>query len=133
MFWIFEVASESRMRECIEVQSHKASLNAPERQFADFGALRTLFDLGWDCTLGVKDGDLLPGKTAKKLVIGLVPVCRQSTQFFEFGLWYLDNDVKTDIWLTRAGKVASGVNVGGWHIQQAKLCDWHRRFLRKRV
>ena len=93
----------------------RASLNAPERQFADFSALRTLFDLGWDCTLGVvplaadrerrarlgvKNGDHLPGKTAKKLVIGLVPVCRQSTQFFEFGLWYFDNDVKTDIWLT---------------------------------
>jgi hypothetical protein len=37
--------------------------------------------------LGVKDGDHLPGKTAKELVIGLIPVCRQLTQFFELGLW----------------------------------------------
>jgi hypothetical protein len=72
----------------------RASLDAPERQLVDFGALRTPFDLCWDCTLGiaalkadrepgtgfgVKNGDQLPGKTAKKLVIGLIPVCRQST------------------------------------------------------
>jgi hypothetical protein len=67
--------------------------DAPERQFVDFCALRALFDLSWDCTLGValtanrerrarlrvNDGDHLPGKTAKKLVIGLIPVCRQLT------------------------------------------------------
>ena len=69
------------------------SLDAPESQFVDFCALRALFDLGWDCTLGValtadrerrarlgvNDGDHLPGKTTKKLVIGLIPVCRQLT------------------------------------------------------
>ena len=63
-------------------------LDAPERQFVDLCALRALFDLGWDCTLGValtadrerraglgvNDGNHLPGKTAKKLVIGLIPV-----------------------------------------------------------
>ena len=93
----------------------RASLDAPERQFVDFGALWALFDLGWDYTLGVvaltanrerharlrvKNSDYFPRKTAKKLVIGLIPVCRQSPQFFEFGLWYLKNDVKADIWLT---------------------------------
>ena len=69
------------------------SLDAPESQFIDFCVLRALFDLGWDCTLGValtadrerrarlgvNDGDHLPGKTTKKLVIGLIPVCRQLT------------------------------------------------------
>ena len=69
------------------------SLDAPETRFVDFCALRALFDLGWDCTLGValtadserrarlgvNDGDHLPGKTTKKLVIGLIPVCRQLT------------------------------------------------------
>jgi hypothetical protein len=93
----------------------RASLDAPERQFVDFGALGTIFDLGWDYALGVvaltanrerhawlriKNSDYFPRKTAKKLVIGLMPVCRQSSQFFEFGLWYLKNDVKADIWLT---------------------------------
>jgi len=29
------------------------SLDAPERQFVDFCALRTLFGLRWDCALGV--------------------------------------------------------------------------------
>jgi hypothetical protein len=29
------------------------SLDAPESQFVDFCALRALFDLGWDYTLGV--------------------------------------------------------------------------------
>ena len=67
------------------------SLDAPERQFVDFRALRALFDLCWDCTLWVSltadrerrtrlrinDGDHLPGKTAKKLVIGLIPVFRR--------------------------------------------------------
>jgi hypothetical protein len=67
--------------------------DAPERQFVDFCALRALFDLCWDfilgvaltanrergTRLGVNDGDHLPGKTAKKLVIGLIPVCRQLT------------------------------------------------------
>jgi len=67
------------------------SLDAPESQFVDSCALRALFDLSWDCTLGValtadrerrarlgvNDGDHLPGKTTKKLVIGLIPVCRQ--------------------------------------------------------
>jgi hypothetical protein len=51
-------------------------------------------------TEGGKFSDYFPRKTAKKLVIGLMPVCRQSPQFFEFGLWYLKNDVKADIWLT---------------------------------
>jgi hypothetical protein len=55
--------------------------------------LRALFDLWWDCTLwvaltadrerrarlGVKDGNHLPSKTAKKLVIGLIPICRHLT------------------------------------------------------
>jgi hypothetical protein len=86
---------------------HLVSLDAPERQFVDFCALRALFDLYWNCTLwvaftadrerraslGVKDGDHLPSKTAKKLVIGLIPVCWQLTQFFELGLWQFNNDV----------------------------------------
>ena len=74
--------------------SASPSLDAPERQFVDFGALGTPFDLDWDCTLGVvalttdcesraklgvKNGDHLPGKVSKKLVIGLIAVCRQST------------------------------------------------------
>jgi len=79
---------------CLEIQRLKArELDTPERQFLDFGALRTPFDLSWDCTLGVaaltadrelctrfgvKNGDQVPGKTGKKLVIGLIPVCRQS-------------------------------------------------------
>ena len=111
--------------------------DAPERQFVDFCALRPLFDLGWDCTLwvaltadrerrtrlGINDGDHLPSKTAKKLVIGLIPVCRQLTQFFELGLWHFDNDVEPNIRLTRPGKVASGVNVSGGHIQgRQSLC-----------
>ena len=111
-----------------------SSLDAPENQFVDFCALRTLFHLCWDCTLwvaltadrecrarlGVNDGDHLPGKTAKKLVIGLIPVCRQLTQFFELGLWQFNNDVKPNIRVTRPGKVASGVNVSGGHIQGRK-------------
>jgi hypothetical protein len=84
-------------------------------------ALIALFNLCWDYTLwealtadrerrarlGVKDGDHLPSKTAKKLVIGLIPVCRQLTQFFELGLWQLNKNVKPNIRLTRPGKVAS--------------------------
>ena len=128
---------------------HLVSLDAPERQFVDFCALRTLFDLRWDCTLwvaltayserrarlGVNDGDHLPSKTAKKLVIGLIPVCGQLTQFFELGLWQFNNDVKPNIRLTRPGKVASGVNVSGGHIQGRKSlwcrsgdseCDYER-------
>ena len=107
------------------------SLDAPERQVVDFCSLRALFDLCWDCTLwvaltadrerrarlGVNDGDHLPSKIAKKLVIGLIPVCRQLTQFFEFGLWQFNNNVKPNIRLTRPDKVASGVNVSGGHIQ----------------
>ena len=72
---------------------HLVSLDAPERQFVDFRALRALFDLGWDYALWVtltadrerrtrlriNDGDHLPGKTAKKLVIGLIAVFRQLT------------------------------------------------------
>ena len=68
-------------------------LDAPESQFVDFCALRALFDLGWDCTLGValttdrerrarlgvNNGYNLPGETAKKLVIGLILFCRQLT------------------------------------------------------
>src|SRR5208282_1300615 len=110
---------------------HLVSLDAPERQFVDFCALRALPDLGWDCTLwvaltadrerrarlGVNDGNHLPSKTAKKLVIGSIPVCRQLTQFFEFGLWQFNNDVKPNIRVTRPRKVASGVNVSGGHIQ----------------
>jgi hypothetical protein len=110
---------------------HLVSLDAPERQFVDFCALGALFNLCWDCTLwvaltadrerrarlGVNDGDHLPSKTAKKLVIGLIPVCRQLTQFFELGLWQFNNDVKPNIRVTRPGKVASGVNVSGGHIQ----------------
>jgi hypothetical protein len=110
---------------------HLVSLDAPERQFVDFCALRALFDLCWDCTLwvaltadrerrarlGVNDGDYLPSKTAKKLVIGLIPVCGQSTQFFEFGLGQFYNDFKPNIRVTGPGKVASGVNVRGGHIQ----------------
>jgi hypothetical protein len=105
--------------------------DAPERQFVDFCALRALFNLCWDCTLwvtltadrecrarlGAKDRDHLPSKTAKKLVIGLIPFCRQLTQFFELGLWQLNKNVKPNIRVTRPGKVASGVNVGGAHIQ----------------
>ena len=60
----------------------------------DFGAVGTPLDLGWGYTLGVvalaadrelraklgvKKGDHFPGETAKKLVIGLIPVYRQST------------------------------------------------------
>ena len=114
---------------------HLVTLNAPERQFVDFFALRALFNLCWDCTLwvaltadrerrarlGVKDGDHLPSKTAKKLVIGLIPVCRQLTQFFELGLWQFNKDIKPNIRLTRPGKVASGVNVSGGHIQGRSL------------
>src|SRR6478672_6680964 len=110
---------------------HLVSLDAPERQFIDFCALRAPFNLCWDCTLwealtadrerrarlGVKDGDHLPSKTAKKLVIGLIAVCRQLTQFFELGLWQFNKDVKPNIRLTRPGKVASSVNVSGGHIR----------------
>ena len=74
--WLRSFAKRSR---CL----HIVSLDAPERQFVDFCALRALFDLCWDCTLWValtanrerrarlkvNDGDHLPGKTAKKLVI----------------------------------------------------------------
>jgi hypothetical protein len=116
---------------------HLGSLDAPERQFVDFCALRALFDLYWYHTLGValtadrerrarlgvKDGDHLPSKTAKKLVIGLIAVCRKLTQFFELSLWQFNNDVKPNIRLTRPGKVASGVNVSGGHIQgRQSLC-----------
>ena len=109
---------------------HLVTSDAPERQFVDGCALRAVFDLCWDYTLwvaltadrerrarlGVKDGDHLPSKTAKKLVIGSIPVCRQLTQFFELGLWQFNNDVKSSIRLTGPGKVASGVNVGGGHV-----------------
>ena len=110
----------------------KCGLNAPERQIVDFGPLRTIFDLGWDyilgviafttdgerrVRLGVQDGNHFPGQTAKKLVISLIKVARQSTQLFEFGLWYFDDDVKADIGLTRPRKVASGIDVGGGHTQ----------------
>ena len=101
------------------------SLDAPESQFVDFCALRALFDLDWNCTLGValtadrerrarlgvNYGDHLTGKTTKKLVIGLIPVRRQLTQFFELGLRHSNNEVKPNIRVTRPGKVASGVNV----------------------
>jgi len=110
---------------------HLVSLGAPERQFVDFCALRALFDLCWDCTLwvpltadrerrarlGVNDGNHLPSKAAKKLVIGLIPVCRQLTQFFELGLGQFNNDVKPNIRVTRPSKVASRVNVSGGHVQ----------------
>jgi hypothetical protein len=74
------------------------------------------FDLcwDWDCTLwvaltadcerrarlGVNDGDYLPGKTAKKLIIGLIPVCRQLPEFFELGLWQFNNHVNPNIRVT---------------------------------
>jgi hypothetical protein len=110
---------------------HPVTLDAPERQFIDFSALRALFNLFWDRTLeealtadrerrarlGVNDGDHLPSKTAKKLVIGLIPVCRQLTQFFELVLWQFNEDIKPNIRLTRPGKVASSVNVSRGHIQ----------------
>jgi hypothetical protein len=113
------------------IRMHLIPLDAPERQFVDLCALRALFDLGWDCTLGVtltadregrarlrvKDGDHLSSKAAKELVIGLIPVCRQLTQFFELGLWQFNNDVKPNIRMTRSGEIASGVNFSGGHIQ----------------
>jgi hypothetical protein len=109
---------------------HLVTLDAPECQFVDFCALGALFNLCWYRTLwvaltadrercsrlGVNDGDHLPSKTPEKLVIGLIPVCRQLTQFFELGLWQFNNDVKSSIRLTGPGKVASGVNVGGGHV-----------------
>jgi len=118
---------------------HLVSLDAPERQFVDFCALRALPDLGWDCTLwvaltadrerrarlGVNDGNHLPGKTAKKLVISLIPVRRHLTQFLELGLGQFYNDVKPNIRVTRPGKVASGVNVSGGHIQGRQFL-WFR-------
>ena len=98
---------------------HLVSSDAPEGQFVNFCALRALLDLCWDCTLcvaltadrerrvrlGANDGDHLSSKTAKKLVIGLIPVCGQLAQFFELGLWQFNNDVKPNIRLTRPGKV----------------------------
>ena len=72
----------------------RVRLDAPERQFVDFCAFGTAFDLGWDYILGVvpltadregcarfgvKNGDHLRGKTAKQLVIGLISVCRELT------------------------------------------------------
>jgi hypothetical protein len=120
---------------------HLVSLDAPERQFVDCCALRALFDLGWNCTFGtaltadrerrtrlrINDGDHLPGKTAKKLVIGLIPVCRQLTQFFKLDLWQFDNNVKPNIRETRPGKIASSVNVSAGHIQGRKAV-WCRGF-----
>jgi hypothetical protein len=90
---------------------HLATSDAPERQLVDFCALRALFNLCWDCTLwealtagrerrarlGVNDGNHLPSKTAKKLVIGSIPVCRQLTQFFVLGLWQFNKDIKPNI------------------------------------
>ena len=109
---------------------HLFTLDAPEHQFVDFCALGALFKLRWDYTLGValtadcerrvrlwvKDGDHLPSKTAKNLVVGLIPVWGQFTEFFELGLWQFNKDVKPNIRLTGPGKVASGVNVGGGHV-----------------
>ena len=128
---------------------HLISLDAPERQFVDFCTLRALFNLCWDCTLWValtadrerrarlrvNDGNHLPGKTAKELIIGLIPVRRQLTQFFELGLWQFNNDVKPNIRLTLPGKVATGVNVIGGHIRSRQSlwcrsgdseCDYER-------
>jgi hypothetical protein len=68
-------------------------------------------------SLGIKDGDHLPGKTAKKLVIGLISVWGQLTQFFELGLCQFNDDVKPNIRVPRPGKIALGVNVSGGHIQ----------------
>ena len=110
---------------------HLVTLDAPECQFVDFCALRALFNLCWYRTLwvaltadrerrtrfGVNDGDHLSSKTPEKLAIGLIPVCRQLTQFFELGLWKFNYDVKPNIRVTRPGKVAPGVNVSGGHIQ----------------
>jgi hypothetical protein len=64
---------------------------------------------------GAKDRDHLPGNFAEELVIGLISVLGESTQFFESGLRYLDNDLEARVGLTRSGKVGSGVNVSGWH------------------
>ena len=58
---------------------HLVSLDAPESQFVDSCALRALFDLSGDCTLGValtadrerrarlgvNDGDHLPGNFSR--------------------------------------------------------------------
>jgi hypothetical protein len=113
-------------------------LDAPECQFVDFCAFGALFNFCWDCTLGVtltanregrarfgvNDGDHFSGKTAKKLVIGLIPVCRQLTQFFEFGLWQFNDHVKPNIRMIRPREIASGVNLSGGHIQgrQSRWC-----------
>jgi hypothetical protein len=125
----------SRLQKGAGPGMHLVTLDAPERQFVDFCALRALFNLRWNCTLGValtanrerrarlgvKDGDNLPSKTAKKLVIGLIAVCRQLAQFFELGRWQFNNDVIPNIRVTRPGKVASGVNVSGGHMKVASL------------
>src|SRR5215472_9023228 len=108
---------------CFAVE--RVRLDAPECQFVDSCAFGTAFDLGWDYMLGVvaltadregcarfgvKNGDHLRGRAAKKLVIGLISVGRGFTELLECVLSYLDNDVRADNWLTRAGKVTTGVN-----------------------
>jgi hypothetical protein len=107
----------SRLQKRVGSGMHLITLDAPERQFVDFCAIMALFNLCWDRTLwvaftadherrarlGVKDGDHLPSKTTKKLVIGLIPVCRQLTQFFELGLWQFNKDVQPNIRLIRPG------------------------------
>jgi hypothetical protein len=122
---------------------HLVSLDTPERQFVDFCALRALFDLCWDCTLWValtadrercarlwvNDSDHLLNKTAKKLVIGLIPVCRQLTQFFELGLWQFNNDVKPSVRVTRQGKVCIGRKCQGRAYSGSPVSlVWERRF-----
>jgi len=138
--WVGMLSSVRRsLAKVVYEESVSNALDAPESQFVDFCAFRAVFDLCWDCTLWValtanherrarlrvNDGDHLPGKTAKKLVIGLIPVCRQLAQFFELGLWHLDNDVQPNTRVTRPGKVASGANVSGGHIQGSQSL-WSR-------
>jgi hypothetical protein len=64
-----------------------------------------------------------PARLPRSWFIGLIAVCRQLAQFFELGLWQLNKNVKPNIRLTGPGKVASGVNVSGGHIQgRQSLC-----------
>jgi hypothetical protein len=49
-----------------------------------------------------------PETLAEELIIGLISVFGELTQFFESGLRYLDNDLEARVGLTRSGKVGSG-------------------------
>jgi hypothetical protein len=137
MFGVLAIGTTGWLKSFIRESTRNAScfFKYSRSEFVDFCALRALFNLCWDRTLwvalttnrerrarlGVKDGDHLPSKTAKKLVIGLIPVCGQMTQFFELGLRQSNKNVKPNTRLTGPGKVATGVNVGGGHIQVASL------------